>query len=90
MAWRIDYTGTARKQLHKLDKQTALRIIDFMDERHRHAGRPACHRQGVGRANARYVLGRYRVGDYRIICDSQDGALCILVVEVGNRREIYQ
>ncbi|MEY4907641.1 MAG: hypothetical protein RL260_1359 [Pseudomonadota bacterium] len=33
---------------------------------------------------------RYRVGDYRIICDIQDGTLCILVIEVGNRREVYR
>ena len=33
---------------------------------------------------------RYRVGDFRVICDIQDGALRILVVQVGNRREIYR
>ena len=35
-------------------------------------------------------LWRYRIGDYRVICDIQDGALRILVVQVGNRREIYR
>lgn len=33
MAWTIDYTDTARRQLRKFDKQTARRILDFMDER---------------------------------------------------------
>ena len=33
---------------------------------------------------------RYRVGDYRIICDIQDGQLCVLVIEIGNRKEIYR
>ena len=33
MAWTIDYTETARKQLRKFDKQTARRIVDFMDKR---------------------------------------------------------
>ena len=33
---------------------------------------------------------RYRVGDYRIICDIQDRVLCILVIELGNRRDIYR
>jgi len=32
LAWTIDYTETAKKQLRKLDKQTARRIVDFMDE----------------------------------------------------------
>ena len=39
------------------------------------------------------VLGsfwRYRVGDYRIICDIQDGALCVLVLEIGNRKDVYR
>jgi mRNA interferase RelE/StbE len=35
-------------------------------------------------------LWRYRVGDYRVICDIQDGALCVLVLQVGNRREVYR
>lgn len=33
MAWTIKYTETAKKQLKKLDKQTARRVLDFMDER---------------------------------------------------------
>jgi len=33
---------------------------------------------------------RYRVGDHRIICDMQDGNLCVLVVEVGNRKDVYR
>jgi mRNA interferase RelE/StbE len=33
---------------------------------------------------------RYRVGDYRIICEIQDDKLCVLVVEIGHRREVYR
>jgi mRNA interferase RelE/StbE len=36
------------------------------------------------------VYWRYRVGDYRLICDIQDGRLCVLVIEIGNRREVYR
>jgi len=35
-------------------------------------------------------LWRYRVGDFRVICDIQDGSLRILVVQLGNRREVYR
>lgn len=35
-------------------------------------------------------LWRYRVGDYRVICEIQDGALMILIVQIGNRREVYR
>jgi mRNA interferase RelE/StbE len=33
LAWTIEYADTAKGQLRKLDKQTARRIVDFMDER---------------------------------------------------------
>lgn len=89
MAWTIDYTESAGRQLHKLDKQTARRILDFMDERIAAQEDP----RNTGKALIGPMLGaywRYRVGDYRIICDIQDGALCVLVIEIGNRREVYR
>ncbi len=89
MAWTIDYTETARKQLRKLDKQTARRIVDFMDKRIATQEGP----RSTGKALTGPMLGaywRYRVGDYRIICDIQDGVLCILVIEIANRREVYR
>lgn len=89
MAWTISYTDTARKQLRKLDKQTARRVLDFMDERIAGAQSP----RDTGKALTGPMLGtfwRYRVGDYRIICEIQDGKLCVLVVEIGHRREVYR
>lgn len=89
MVWAIDYTETARKQLRKLDKQTARRIVEFMDERVATQESP----RSTGKALTGPNLGaywRYRIGDYRILCDIQDGALRVLVIEVGNRREVYR
>lgn len=89
MAWTIRYTDTARKQLRKLDKQTARRILDFMDERIAGAENP----RELGKALTGPTLGtfwRYRVGDYRIICEIQDDKLCVLAVEIGHRREVYR
>lgn len=89
MVWTINYTESARKQLRKLDKQTARRILDFMDERIAAQEDP----RNTGKALTGPMLGaywRYRIGDYRIICDIQDGALCVLVIEIGNRREVYR
>lgn len=88
MAGTVEYTGTARKQLLKLDRQAARRIVTFMDERVAAAEDP----RGTGKA-LRGPLGefwRYRVGEYRIICDIQDCALRVLVVGIGNRREVYR
>lgn len=89
MAWTIDYTETATRQLRKLDRQAARRIVDFLDARIAGQENP----RSTGKALTGPLLGsfwRYRVGDCRIICDIQDGALLILVVEIGNRREVYR
>ena len=88
MAWTIDYSNTAREQLRKLDKPAARRIVNYMDERiatlenPRNAGKPL-----VGALGG---LWRYRIGDCRVICDIHDGALRVLVVRLGNRREVYR
>ena len=88
MAWTIEYTRTARSQLHKLDKQTARRIVDYMNERVLARGQP----QSVGKAltGPLGTLWRYRVGDCRVICDIQDNAMRVLVVRVGRRGTVYR
>ncbi|MFB8831724.1 type II toxin-antitoxin system RelE/ParE family toxin [Azotobacter sp. CWF10] len=88
MAWTIDYTQTALNQLRKLDKQSARRILDFMDERV--AQREDPRSTGKALTGPLGGLWRYRVGDFRVICEIQDGALRVLVVELGNRRKVYR
>ena len=87
MAWTVDYTISAKKQLLQLDKQHARRIVEFMDERVAGLGNP--REQGKALTGPLENFWRYRVGDYRIVCDIQDGKLIVLVVKVGNRRDIY-
>lgn len=84
MAWTIDYADTAKKQLSKLDKPTAWRIVDYMDERIAEPENP----RSTGKALTGPLGGlwRYRVGDCRVICEIQDNALRVLVVQIGNRR----
>ena len=88
MAWSIDYTETAKRQLRKLDKQSARRIVDYMDERI--ASRKKPRSAGKALTGPLGDLWRYRVGDFRVICDIQDDTLRVLVVRLGNRRNIYQ
>lgn len=88
MAWTIEYTDVARTQLRKLDKVAARRILDYMDQRIA----PLEDARGLGKA-LQGPLGefwRYRVGDFRIICDLQDEKLRVLVVRVGNRKDVYR
>ena len=89
MAWIIKYSESALKQLKKLDRSIAVRILDYMDERIAILDDP----RSAGKNLVGPVLGsywRYRVGDVRIICSIEDGQLSILVIEIGNRRDIYR
>lgn len=88
MASTIEYAKTARDQLSKLDRPVARRILDYMDQRIAPLENP----RSVGKALQGPLgeLWRYRVGDYRIICDIQDRKLTILVLQIGNRREVYR
>jgi mRNA interferase RelE/StbE len=89
LAWRIEFDDAAKKDLAKLDKQLARRIIAFLGERVAVLDDP----RSIGEALKGSKLGdfwKYRVGDYRIISSIEDGALCILVVKIGNRREVYR
>ena len=89
MAWQIKLTESARKSLVKLDKQVAGRLTQFLRERIAVLDDP----RSTGKALTGAIFGsywRYRVGDYRLICDIQDGELCVLVIEIGNRKEVYQ
>lgn len=88
MAWTIEYAETAKKQLRKLDKVTARCIVGFMDER----VAPSSDPRAIGKALKGPLgdLWRYRVGDYRVICEIQDKLLTVLVLQVGNRREVYR
>ena len=87
MAWTIEYAETARKQLRKLDKPAARRIVEFMDKR----VAPSDDPRELGKALKGSLgdLWRYRVGDFRVLCDIQDRRLTVLVLQVGNRREVY-
>jgi mRNA interferase RelE/StbE len=88
LAWTIEYSDTAKDQLRKLDKPIARRIVDYMDERIAELENPRS--SGKALTGPLGGLWRYRVGDYRVICEVRDGALCILVLELGNRREVYR
>ena len=89
MAWIIKYTESSSKQLKKLDKQTALRILDYMDERVAVLDDP----RTLGKNLKGPKIGeywRYRVGDIRVICNIVDGQMMVLVIQIGNRCEVYR
>ena len=89
MAWLIKFDDKAKKDLAAIDKAAAKRITKFLRERVSQLDDP----RSIGEALKGSTLGafwKYRVGDYRIISDIEDGALRVLVVRIGNRSDVYR
>ena len=88
MIWTIEYTRTAESQLRKLDRQVARRILDYLDDKIAPLENPRT--RGKALTGVLGELWRYRIGDYRVICEIRDNTLRVLVVEVGHRKKIYK
>ncbi|MGA3069190.1 MAG: type II toxin-antitoxin system RelE/ParE family toxin [Terracidiphilus sp.] len=89
MEWSIELSPNARRQLAQLDPQVARRINSFLFQRIAPLENP----RSIGEALKGTELGdlwKYRVGDYRIIASIEDKLVRILVVRIGNRREVYR
>ena len=89
MAWRVELADSAAKQLRKLDPQIAKRILTFLRDRIAPLDDP----RSIGEALKGKEFGdfwKYRIGDWRIIADLDDGIMLITVIRIGNRREIYR
>lgn len=89
MAWTIELSALARKNLEKLDRQAARRILAFLRERVSVLEDP----RSIGEALKGSTLGefwKYRVGAHRIIASIEDEAVRILVVRIGDRKEVYR
>jgi mRNA interferase RelE/StbE len=89
LAWTIEFDEAAVKRLRKLTPQDARRIRDFLRDR----VLPLPDPRQTGKALRGGLLGtlwRYRVGDFRILCDLQDERSVVLVVEIGHRKEVYR
>lgn len=89
MAWRIELSGLAQKNLRAFDRQAAVRILRFLNDRLAPLDDP----RSLGEALKGSQLGgfwKYRVGDYRVIASIDDRAVQILVVRIGHRRDVYR
>jgi mRNA interferase RelE/StbE len=88
LAWTIEYDPRALKDLEKLDRAIQLEILDYMDQRVATAKDPRDF--GKPLRASKFGLWRYRVRDYRIICELQETRLVVLVVALGHRSTIYE
>jgi mRNA interferase RelE/StbE len=88
MAWKIDLAPTALKQLDKLDKPVAQRILKFLHERVQQLDDP--RKIGAGLQGTLSEFWKYRAGDYRLICSLEKDRLVVLVLRIGHRKEVYK
>ncbi len=88
MAWTIEYDEGALADLKKLDRQIQREVLEYIEKRIGGAEDPRTF--GKPLRHSKFGLWRYRVRDYRIICELRDAQLRVLVVAVGHRRTTYE
>lgn len=88
MSWTVKISDVAETQLKKLDRPIQRLILDYLDSRLEGCKNP--RHFGESLKSNKAGLWRYRVGDYRIICDIQDTHLTVLALAIGHRKQIYK
>jgi mRNA interferase RelE/StbE len=86
LAWRVEFDSSAEKALRKIDRTWQQRIVAYLEEIR---DLPDPKARGKPLTSNLSGLWRYRVGDYRLVCEFQDDVLIIRVVKVGHRRHVY-
>ncbi len=87
MSFRVETTARFDREFRKLDRYTQRMIKSWIDKNLEGCADPRQH--GKGLTANRSGQWRYRIGDYRLLCDIQDARLVILALEIGHRKEIY-
>jgi len=88
LGWKIEISRTAERQITKLNRDTQRLILRFLRQRVATADNP--RQWGKPLQGEKQGLWRYRVGDYRLICDIQDERITVLVLVVGHRKDVYR
>lgn len=86
MGYKVVYSPDARKNIERLDKPLQKRILGFVDKIEASVNPRFSGKALKGNDNE----WRYRVGDYRLICEIKDKELIIWMVRIGHRREVYR
>ena len=85
--YRVETTARFDKEFKKLDRYTQKMIANWIEKNLEETDNP--YKQGEGLTANRSGSWRYRIGDYRLICEINDNELIILALTVGHRREVY-
>ena len=87
MQYKLVFSEKAKKQLKKLDKHISALILGWLERNIQNCENPRIH--GKGLVENKSVQWRYRIGDYRIICEIKESEILVLVLDIGHRKEIY-
>lgn len=87
MTWTVEFDDAAAKELRKLDRQTQREILNYF--RQRIATDQDPRRFGKPLSKDLNGLWRYRVRDYRMICNIEDDKVIVVVVRVSHRKNVY-
>ena len=87
--WTIEYLASVRKEVARLDPQARARIREFLEQRLASLEDPRSIGEPL-KGSKRGEFWQYREGDDRVICAIEDRVLRVLVVRIGNRREVFR
>ncbi len=85
--WRLEFSKRADKQLSKMDPGVRRVIVAWLLKNIDGCTDPRAH--GKSLTANRSGKWRYRVGNYRVLCEIRDKELVVLAIEIGHRRDIY-
>lgn len=88
MKYCVETTTRFDREFKKLDRYTQRMIKSWIDKNLVNCNDPRLHGKALS-ANRRGQW-RYRIGDYRLICQIEDDVLIILALSTGHRKEIYR
>ena len=89
MVWQVEFDLDALKELKKLDKPVRERIVGFLKTRVATSKHPS----DLGERLSGDVLGKYwkyRLGDWRIVCEIVDKRVVVRVLRIGHRSAAYK
>jgi mRNA interferase RelE/StbE len=87
LTWSVEWDERARRELRRLDPAVQRQILRYLRERI--AGSNDPRRFGRSLGGQLGGLWRYRVGDYRLVCEVANDRLVVLVLAVGHRKDVY-
>lgn len=88
MTWNVEFTRTAKRQFGRIDRSWQRHILDYLEDNIAPLEDPRSRGKALSGELAGYW--RFRIGDYRAICEITDSTVTILVLQIGHRSRVYR